>query len=88
MWSVINKIIRPICNKNASEIKSIFHNNSLFIQPNTIASIFNSYFSSVGQIITDSFPNDNQLQNSTIQNLHVNSFIFSYDNNEEVKTII
>ena len=81
-------MIRPDCNKNVSDIKSIFHNDSLFSQPNTIASIFNSYFSSVGQIISDSFPNDNQLENSTIQNLPVNSFFFSYVNNKEVKTII
>ena len=53
-----------------------------------ITSIFNSYFSYVGEIISDSFTNDNLLQNSTIQNLPVNSLFFSYVNNEEVKNII
>ena len=87
-WSIINEIIRPNCNKNASEIKSIIHNDSLIIQPNTIASIFNSYFPFVGKIISDAFSNGNHFQNFAIQNSPVNSFFFSYVNNEDVRNII
>ena len=85
-WNVINGILRPNRNRKNCNIKTILSQGTVLDNNVAISNVFNQHFSTIGSIISDTFPPTNHESVSNV-NIH-QSIFFRHVSAIEVSNII